>query len=179
MTVGLWSLEEDKALCRMRDDGCAYADIGEFLGRTEEAVRSRVRVLIRMGKRDPRRRDDCPLASRNGPPWTEAEVAILMAHAGQAPRKVHPLLPGRTRSSVSAKMLNLGIAPSAYRNKPRPARPTVVYPEDLERPVGVPFTTKSGLQAIVLKHGTPPVPFVPSLYGPLPSSLQSAGPPPV
>lgn len=97
-------------------------------------------------------------------PWSEAEVAVLMANVDLPPAELAQLFPDRTTSGIESKRREL------HMRRPRPPAPP--RPETI-RPPNVPFVTASGHRAIRLEGHEVAMPYIHSLYGdrllPLPS----------
>lgn len=154
-----WTASEDAVLVRLHKTGLGYSEISRQLsGRTPKAVRMRLALL--------RERAERPTEPTE--PWTDEEVARLLQLRGERVCDILQMFPGRSILAIRCKRNQLGIyTRKLTRNQPPPppraARPVVITVEELERPLGVPFTTASGLRAIRLASGT--VPYVPSLYG--------------
>jgi hypothetical protein len=98
-----WSGEDDRALVALAGLGVALAYVGARLGRTEEAVAKRCRLL---GLPVP---PGAP-PSRRGH-WTEAEDAELQARADEPPRALVASL-GRSEAAIRRRRRLLGLAPA-------------------------------------------------------------------
>jgi hypothetical protein len=108
-----WSLDHDETLARLIELGLSSTAIARRLGRTEEAITKRCRVLgVRAPSADPPRRRG---------PWTAAEDELLRARTNE-PLAVLVAAVGRSRASIRRRRRLLGLtAPERTLHHPLPA----------------------------------------------------------
>lgn len=99
-----WSDDDDRTLARLARLGVSIAYVGAQLGRTEEAVAKRCRLLgltVPPGE---------PFARRGH--WTQSEDALLRARTDAPPRALVASL-GRSEASIRRRRRLLGLAPAS------------------------------------------------------------------
>lgn len=108
-----WSDDDDRALGGLAALGVTLGYVAAQLGRTEEAVAKRCRLLgVPVPPGEP--------PARRGH-WTEAEDALLRARADEAPRALVASL-GRSEASIRRRRRLLGLAPAGRtQHHPLPA----------------------------------------------------------
>jgi len=98
-----WIPEEDELLRRAYAAGASLAPLRERLGRTREAIAKRAQALGLMGSH-PR-----PNGFRQGPDWTEEDLATLKAKFGTMPTKQLATELGRKLAAVYTRANLLGL----------------------------------------------------------------------